>query len=358
MNIQEATASYEGWMRKGALIVDKELRDKHFKMKENPFAFFRGTYYRWAQLWPKACPKSKRSPVVLSVGDLHIDSYGTWRDVEGRMCWGVDDFDESWPLPYTNDLTRLAASVKIARKLEILSIRTKHACEIILETYRRTLREGGCPIVLAEDEAHLEKLGIESIKSPGSFWEKLVARPSIRGHLPRDAKKALEKTLPVANLKYKVVRREAGLGSLGQLRFAAIADCRGGCVAREAKNMVPSASAWLNGQGSHRKSYYEETMSSALRSPDPYQKIVGRWLIRRLSPDSNPIKIEELSKKRDESILLQAMATEVANVHLGTPGRTKAVLGDLRRRGPHWLHADAKKMARLLMQEWKEYKDG
>jgi Uncharacterized protein conserved in bacteria (DUF2252) len=65
------------------------------------------------------------------------------------MCWGVDDFDEAWPLPYTNDLTRLAASVKIARKLAILSIRTKHACEIILKMYERTLREGGCPIVLA-----------------------------------------------------------------------------------------------------------------------------------------------------------------------------------------------------------------
>jgi len=32
---------------------------------------------------------------------------------EGRLSWGVDDFDESYPLPYTNDLVRLAASVRI-----------------------------------------------------------------------------------------------------------------------------------------------------------------------------------------------------------------------------------------------------
>jgi uncharacterized protein (DUF2252 family) len=86
------------------------------------------------------------------------------------MCWGVDDFDEAWPLPYTNDLTRLAASVKIARKLAILSIRTKHACGIIFKMYERTLREGGCPIVLAEEETHLKKLGIESLKPAKSFW--------------------------------------------------------------------------------------------------------------------------------------------------------------------------------------------
>jgi hypothetical protein len=76
----------------------------------------------------------------------------------------------------------------------------------------------------------------------------------------------------------------------------------------------------LLGQESHRQSYYEEAMSSALRSPDPYQKIVGHWLIRRLSPDPNPIKIEELSKKRDEEVLLQALGSEAANIHLGRRG--------------------------------------
>jgi uncharacterized protein (DUF2252 family) len=37
-------------------------------------------------------------------------------DIEGRLCWGVDDFDESYPLPYTKDLVRLATSAKIAKK--------------------------------------------------------------------------------------------------------------------------------------------------------------------------------------------------------------------------------------------------
>lgn len=112
MDIRQSAREYENWMRTCAPLVEAHLRDKHTQMKEDPFQFFRGSYYRWAQLWPKLCPDLLNGPVVLSIGDLHVDSFGTWRDFEGRLCWGVDDFDEAWPLPYTNDLVRLAASVK------------------------------------------------------------------------------------------------------------------------------------------------------------------------------------------------------------------------------------------------------
>jgi Uncharacterized protein conserved in bacteria (DUF2252) len=357
MNIKEATRSYEEWMHGCGRIVHAELQDKHAQMKQDPLLFLRGTYYRWAQLWPEICPDSSRAPIVLSVGDLHIDSYGTWRDAEGRMCWGVDDFDEAWPLPYTNDLIRLASSVKIARKVGVLSIKTSEACGVILKAYERTLREGGCPIVLAEEETHLEKLGIGSLKPPKSFWKKLNEMPAIRGRLPRDASKALQSNFPKDRLSYRVVKREAGLGSLGQIRFVAIAEYRGGCLAREAKNVMPSASMWLDGRTSRRQSYYQDIMTSALRSPDPFQKIGGSWLIRRLSPDSNPIRVEDLSKERDEEILLKAMGTEAANVHLGNRRRVKAILKDLRARKANWLHRDAKKMAKLVLREWKEYRN-
>jgi len=35
-----------------------------------------------------------KSARVLAVGDLHIASFGTWRDGFGRLIWGVDDFDD------------------------------------------------------------------------------------------------------------------------------------------------------------------------------------------------------------------------------------------------------------------------
>src|ERR1700733_8942711 len=123
MNIREATQSYESWMRKCSPIIEADLRTKHQQMKEDVFLFFRGTYYRWAQLFPEICPELIRFPKVLSCGDLHVGSFGTWRDREGRLSWGVDDFDEAFPLPYANDLVRLATSVKMLTDCELLTIK-------------------------------------------------------------------------------------------------------------------------------------------------------------------------------------------------------------------------------------------
>jgi hypothetical protein len=354
--IEGATASYEAWMRSCTKILQSDLRSKHEQMKESPFGLLRGAFYRWAQLWPSVCSDLCGAPKVLAVGDLHVNSFGTWRDAEGRLCWGVDDFDEAYPLAYTNDLVRLAASVKIVIDAEGLSIKLKDGCNVILEGYTEALREGGFPIVLAERDQKLGKLGVDSFKPPSNFWEKLNRLPVLRQPLAEDLKRALEKTLPEAGIEYKVVRRQAGLGSLGQERFVAIADWQGGCIAREAKLMVPSACSWLNDEIKHRQSFYEKAISSAVRSPDPFQVIDGSWLIRRLSPDSNPIDIQTLPKHRDEDMLLNAMGREAANVHLGTRSSTKNILKDLKKRKRGWLEDAAKRMAKILEKDWKRYR--
>ncbi|MBV8437947.1 MAG: DUF2252 family protein, partial [Silvibacterium sp.] len=88
-DIQEATRSFEKWMRSCAPVIESDLRSKHEQMREDLFLFFRGTFYRWAQVWPKVCAELARGPKVLATGDMHVNSFGTWRDVEGRLCWGV-----------------------------------------------------------------------------------------------------------------------------------------------------------------------------------------------------------------------------------------------------------------------------
>lgn len=357
MNIREATKSYEKWMRQCTAVVETDLRSKHEQMRENPFLFFRGTFYRWAQLWPELCADLCHAPAVLAVGDLHVDSFGTWRDGEGRLSWGVDDFDESWPLPYTNDLVRLAASVKMVIDCEDLTLKFRDGCDAVLDGYQETLKNGGAPFVLAEHEKNLEKLGIGAIKAPDRFWEKLDKLPAVHNGLPRDAKRVLQKTLPEPGLDYKVVRRAAGLGSLGQQRFVAIARWKGACIAREAKAMLPSACMWLNGHVGHCQSYYPRAISAAIRSHDPFQKIAGTWLIRRLSPDSNPIEIADLPKERDEEKLLHAMGAEAANVHLGSKRHLKDIATDLRGRKANWLRSAAKHMAKVLERDWKEYRE-
>ena len=112
-SIQSATKSYEAWMAKCTAVIGADLRAKHQQMKDDVYSFLRGTFYQWIQMWPEICPELTDAPKLLACGDLHVGSFGTWRDAEGRLCWGVDDFDEASPLPYTNDLVRLATSVKL-----------------------------------------------------------------------------------------------------------------------------------------------------------------------------------------------------------------------------------------------------
>jgi hypothetical protein len=359
MDIHEATKSYEQWMRGCTKIINSQLHSKHQQMRDDPFSFFRATYYRWAQLWPEICPVLNNAPKVSAVGDLHVESFGTWRDGEGRLCWGVDDFDESYALPYTNDLVRLAASVRVATDLGSFTLKFKEACDVILDGYIECLKNEGRPMVLAENEEKLESLGRECIKHPKEFWNKLNLRPAVSDGVPPEIRQAIEKTFPAKGLPYKVVRREAGLGSLGQERFVAIATCVGSFIAREAKAMVPCASIWLKGEAGNCQSDYEKTMGCAIRSHDPYQQVIGKWLIRRLSPESNPIHVDDLPTKRDESILLNAMGAEAANVHLGSR-RSKYVLHlqDLQSRKSKWLRDAAKEMSQAMTKEWKQYRRG
>src|SRR4029077_16484524 len=108
MNVVKATRRYEDWLKRHTPLVKADLILKHQRMSEGVFPFLRATFYRWMQLWPELCSSSAKVTRVLLVGDLHIENFGTWRDIEGRLVWGVNDFDEAAVLPYTVDLVRTA----------------------------------------------------------------------------------------------------------------------------------------------------------------------------------------------------------------------------------------------------------
>src|SRR6202163_2884866 len=154
MKIQKATSRYEQWLGKQLTIVPSDLKLKHDLMASALFPFLRATYYRWAQIWPEVCGDAAAAPEVLAVGDLHVENFGTWRDVESRLIWGINDFDEAWRLPYTSDLVRLATSTRLARP----TVRLKHGCAAILSGYRQSLRTGGQPLVLAEEHLDLRRM--------------------------------------------------------------------------------------------------------------------------------------------------------------------------------------------------------
>ena len=355
MNVVKATRNFERWLRAQLRIVEGDLREKHKLMTQDEFLFFRGTFYRWAQIWPKRCTDLASAPKVFGVGDLHVGSCGTWRDKVGRLVWGIDDFDEAFPVPYTNDLVRLAASARLATSLEHLAINSKDACDAILQGYMESLQSGGSPIVLENANKWLVSIALSRLDNPADFWKKMESNPTARKPFPAAATKAWKQMFPEIGLKYRVVKRTAGTGSLGHERLVAIAEWRGGKFALEAKILAPSAWGWAQGKVTNAI-YSGHVIQNALQCRDPFMAVRNRWLIKRLAPDSCPIEIETLPKKRQEDRLLHAAGWEAANIHLGSRHAAHRVQRDLKKRRAGWLRVAAKEMCEAVNRDWKHWR--
>lgn len=356
MNVIKATRHFEDWLARRTDLVKKDLRVKHLNMKAGVFPFLRGTYYRWAQIWPEVCPELSKAPQVLAVGDLHVGNFGTWRDIEGRLIWGVNDFDEASLLSYANDLVRLAVSAHLAVEAGHLSLRRKDICDALLEGYRETLHSCGTPFVLGENNDWLRQIAESKLRDPIHFWAKMDALPTLRQPVPISAIDAIEHLLPARNLQYRLTHRVAGLGSLGHARYVAIAHWNGGRIAREAKALVSSAAYWARGHEGASDILYQTIMSRAVRCPDPFVHLRGPWIVRRLSPHCSRIELATLQAAGQELRLLHAMGCETANVHLGTPSAQKAILSHVKKQKSKWLHRATDEMMEFIRGDWKTWK--
>jgi hypothetical protein len=351
MKIQKATRLYETWLAEECTVVGGDLRLKHDLLRRTPFQFLRGTFYRWMQRWPEVCPRLADAPVVPAVGDLHVENFGTWRDAEGRLVWGINDFDECAPLPYTNDLIRLTTSALLAAGEARLAISRAHACAAILEGYRRSLRAGGDPFVLDGGHHWLRHAAMAGRRPPADYWRTMARLPTL-AHPPRSAQKALAAALPPDTTIEVFKRRIAGIGSLGRPRIVALTTSGGSPIAREAKAWVPSAAQWVHGQGPKRD-FAPDTVARAVRAHDPFLAFRRNWIIRRLAPECGRIELTDLPGDRDERRLLQSMGAEVANVHLGNPRVRTAVLRHLRRQDAQWLRHAAEAMVAATTEDWR-----
>ena len=184
MNIRKATESYDKWKAARTQIVKPDLEFKHEQMADAAFPFFRATFYRWVQLWEEICPDDAKAPSVLAVGDLHVENFGTWRDLEGRLIWGVNDFDEVYPMAYTNDLVRLAVSAHLAVEAEDLQLSVKDVCDAILDGYREGFAARGKAFVLAEDNKWLRLIALNQLRDPVRFWKRVNALEDFPGNIP------------------------------------------------------------------------------------------------------------------------------------------------------------------------------
>jgi hypothetical protein len=292
---------------------------------------------------------------VLAVGDLHVENFGTWRDAEGRLVWGINDFDEAFELPYTIDLVRLAASAHLAISANHLVLKPADACGALLRGYAKGLADGGHPFVLAEHHDWLRSVVMSELRDPTKFWDKLNSLLTIKTRIPSKAARVLAASLPSRKLTHRVVHRVAGLGSLGRQRLVALADWHGGQIAREAKALLPSACVWYS-RVKDDHSRYEMIVEDSIRCPDPFLELRKGWIVRRLAPDCSRVELAMLPKGRDEHRLLEDMGRETANIHLGSKRAIQGVKRDFKKRTDGWLHTAAKTMVEAITEDWRSWR--
>ncbi|WP_426954945.1 DUF2252 family protein [Muricoccus radiodurans] len=355
--VARLTRAHEAWQRPFFRPVEAALREKRRRMARDPVAFLRGAAHLWpAQARAAGLPEEPR---LLTTCDLHIENFGTWRDAEGRQVWGINDLDEASEGPFGTDLLRLAASALLEEERKPGRLGSDPIGHI-LAGYRERIGEGRPrPFVLEDRHPVLRDLAALDGAGSAAWWRKLDRDKAIRPEpVPQAARDLLLSLLPPGAVPHRIGPREAGLGSRERPRFAAIAEWNGGWIAREIKAAAPSAlrtgEAGLDPLADHIRL---DALARAVR--DPFLRLTGGWIGRRLSPESDKIELDRLEADRDHpEAILTAMGGETANLHLiaagpDLPRTALATLGE----GDDRLREAAAAAARAVRQDHAAFRE-
>jgi len=114
---------------------------RYGRMRQSPFAFFRGS----AALMAWDLSKTPSTGIRVQVcGDCHASNFGGFASPERRLLFDINDFDETLPAPWEWDVKRLAASIVLASSE--LGLNRRHcddAVRTMAQSYRERMREYG-----------------------------------------------------------------------------------------------------------------------------------------------------------------------------------------------------------------------
>jgi hypothetical protein len=345
MSFRADNDAYEAWLRNQCQVVEADLEHKHEKMKKDAFTFLRATFFRWAKTIEKICADLSDAPAVPSIGDTHVENFGTWRDAEGRLVWGVNDFDEAAVIPYPLDLVRLATSVRLAQGL---AFSNHDAASAIAAGYRKGLDQPR-PTLLDENAAWMLPFVACTDEEREEFWDEVRKYPAAIP--PDEVKSALRSSLPTDAVVERFASRRKGSGGLGRRRFVAVADWRGGSVIREAKALAPSAWQWVHG-GDARPPSFVDLATGKYRSPDPFLRIQDGFILRRIAADSRKIDLGDNAGAKLNLQLLEAMGFDLGAIHAASEVQTPSIRSDLDARPVDWLHGAAKVAAESVKEDY------
>lgn len=349
MSFLKQNQNFEKWLGTQCSVVEADLVRKHRRMRQDAMSFLRATYFYWSKHIEETCKDVRLAPAVLAVGDIHVENFGTWRDAEGRLVWGVNDFDEAAVMPYTFDLVRLATSVKLFPD-RMLSM--GRACEAILVGYRRGLKHPG-PTLLDEHATWMRPMVACTDGDRRLFWRDIDNLHPCGP--PEEALAALDSVLPKgATVEFHASWAKGG-GSLGRPRFVLVAHYQGGRIVREAKAFVTSSWDWAH----HKQGNPDNFMRLATghyRAPDPLLDVHKHaYIVRRVAADSRKIDLSAEGNSLIDERILAAMGADLAAIHCTDKRKAALIDEDLKGRGDDWLRDCTERAADWAKGVYKDY---
>ena len=334
---------------------------KYERMRQDAFAFFRGTAHLFYADWPQRSPLD-RTPLTWACGDLHLENFGSYKGSNRLAYFDINDFDEAALAPAAFDLTRFAVSTLLAaRAMDLPTSESRSLWNQARLAYSHALRQGKALWVERSTARGLVKQLLQTVKDrkQSSLLESRTTvshgrrRLKINGlhALPasREAQQAVRRTLGRARVcrdaphffrVLNVARRIAGTGSLGVRRFTVLVEGHGGRNGQallDLKQAAPSTLAPVVEARQPRWSSEADRVVTIQRrvqavSPALLHAIrMGHnsYILRELQPIEDRLALAEARHKRRRlEDALRVMAEVVAWGQLRSAGREDSAGAD------------------------------
>lgn len=334
---------------------------KYRSMSESPFAFDRATDYLFVSNVQNA--KQLQTKVKIPIAqDIHLENFGTYKTSEGKVAFGINDFDEAVVAPYTWDLARVGSSIRLAAKQNGLSEKEgKDLVEVFVRDYVDGLKKFQEKTdKIAETLTKSNSLG-DSVEKTIKLSESASQKDFIK-ELTKDSKFVFnDKIRPISSEVKKEVesgvkayakgRSEgsdffkikdsafiiAGKGSLGRERYVVLLEGAGKGkkeqVILELKEAVqPNSINALGKQTGNQAQRVVDAAKNFQPATDPFlgvTKINGKdFFVRELSPSNNKVELEKLNTFSEFKDYVESIALVVSKAH-ATSGKTGEIISDI-----------------------------
>ena len=373
----------------------ERLALKYRAMRQNAFAFMRGTCHLYYQDWPASDVQLNDAPLAWICGDLHLENFGCYKGDNRLVYFDLNDFDEGVLAPASWELGRWLTSILVAAgSLQLAAEQAQRLAALGLASYSSALSTGKARWL----ERETAKGMIRNLLNPLTLRNRktfLASRTKLRNgrrSLKLDGKRALplEPDQKAAVMEFvadyarqqpnpefyrplDAARRIAGTGSLGIDRYVILIEGRGSPDTNyllDLKQCIPSALApylahpqpvWAS--EAHRVVEIQrraQAIAPAFLSAVSFQ---GRpFLLKGLQPTQDRLALDGWNGKlkRLEQVI-RSMGEIIAWSHLRSGGRSGSATADQWiefGNRPDWqapLLDYATAYARQIEEDWQTY---